>query len=187
MSRAGYSDDGEQWDLIKWRGQVASAMRGRRGQAFFREMVEALDALPEKRLIKDALLADASEKPAFIPPNVSRGEAVCAIGAVGLRRGVDMNSLDPEDYDGIARAFRITHQLVQEIEYMNDEVGWNEMPEARWVRMRKWIVSKLDPHTLRAWREEVVDEIDRYKGSAPARTKLAVLNAEIARRIKVQS
>jgi hypothetical protein len=37
MSRSGYSDDLENWSLIRWRGAVASAIRGRRGQAFLRE------------------------------------------------------------------------------------------------------------------------------------------------------
>jgi len=31
MSRHGYSDDIDEWALIKWRGQVASAMRGKTG------------------------------------------------------------------------------------------------------------------------------------------------------------
>ncbi len=28
MSRSGYNDDGTEWDLIRWRGAVASAVRG---------------------------------------------------------------------------------------------------------------------------------------------------------------
>lgn len=131
MSRSGYSDDwdGEWWDHIRWRGQVASAIRGKRGQAFLRELVEALDAMPEKRLIANDL---------------AHAGNVCAIGSVGLKRGVDMSELDPEDYDTIAGQFGIAHQLVQEIEYMNDEAGaWKETPEARWGRMRAWAVRQL--------------------------------------------
>ncbi len=56
MSRSGYSEDGDQWQMIKWRGAVASAFRGRRGQAFLREMRDALDALPVKRLLRDELV-----------------------------------------------------------------------------------------------------------------------------------
>ena len=51
MSRSGYHDGIDQWDLIRWRGAVASAIRGKRGQAFLREMLDALDALPEPKLI----------------------------------------------------------------------------------------------------------------------------------------
>ena len=46
MSRSGYSDDYEPSNIAMWRGQVASAMRGKRGQAFLRELIEALDAFP---------------------------------------------------------------------------------------------------------------------------------------------
>ena len=35
MSRSGYIDDmDDTWQFIKWRGQVASAIRGARGQGY---------------------------------------------------------------------------------------------------------------------------------------------------------
>lgn len=131
MSRSGYNEDGDdQWSLIMWRGQVASAIRGKRGQAFLRELVEALDAMPEKTLIAHEL---------------HKAGAVCAIGSVGAKRGVDMEKLDPDDYDSIAAAFGIARQLVQEIEFMNDEYEWhgNDTPEKRWQRMRDWAANQL--------------------------------------------
>lgn len=130
MSRAGYSDDGDcdQWSLIRWRGQVASAIRGRRGQDFLLELIAALDALPEKILIDDDL---------------QRGANVCAIGSVGLRRGVDMSQIDPYDYDTLAGKFGIAHQLVREIEYTNDEASWGLTPEQRWKFVRDWALSNL--------------------------------------------
>lgn len=130
MSRSGYSDDWDfdWWSHIRWRGQVASAIRGKRGQAFLRELIEALDALPEKRLIANDL---------------QHGANVCAIGSVGLRREVDMSKLDPEDYDRIAAVFGIASQLVQEIEFMNDEGFYCKTPEERWEKMRAWAVSLL--------------------------------------------
>ena len=130
VSRSGYSDDYdlENWDLIRWRGQVASAIRGKRGQAFLRELVAALDAMPEKRLIANELESFGN---------------VCAIGSVGMQRGVDMTKLDPDDYDRIAATFGIAPQLVQEIEWMNDEAYFGETPEGRWKFMRDWAVRKL--------------------------------------------
>lgn len=130
MSRSGYHEDcDDNWGLIKWRGQVASAIRGKRGQAFLRELVDALDAMPEKKLIAGAL-----ECP----------DGVCAIGAVGARRGLPMANLDIEDADLLGDKFGIASQMVKEIEYENDEVGPdNETPEARWHRVRKWAESKL--------------------------------------------
>lgn len=125
MSRSGYSDDYDQWQMIKWRGAVASAFRGKRGQAFLREMRDALDALPVKRLLRDELAA---------------GGEVCAIGAVGARRGIPMADLDPEDHDTIAARFGIAHAMACEIMYENDErAAYNETPEQRFVRMRKWV------------------------------------------------
>lgn len=49
MSRSGYSDDCE--NIAMWRGVIASATRGKRGQRFFRDLVTALDAMPEKALV----------------------------------------------------------------------------------------------------------------------------------------
>lgn len=131
MSRSGYSDDcwDNQWAMIRWRGAVSSAFNGKRGQAFLREMAEALDAMPEKRLIAYDLAADG---------------AYCAIGAVGARRGVEMEKLDPEDPWQVARAFDVAPAMVMEIVYMNDEASWGmETPEKRWTRMRAWVESHI--------------------------------------------
>ena len=132
MSRSGYSDECDsEWDLIRWRGAVKSAMRGRRGQAFLKEMLEALDGMSEKRLIADELEA--------------HGE-VCALGAVGMRRGVDMTKLDPYDRQTVAATFGVAPALAAEIMYVNDEAVayWsNEAPEARWQRVRNWVARKI--------------------------------------------
>jgi len=128
MSRSGYTDDmDDRWAFICWRGQVESTIKGKRGQAFLRELIASLDAMPEKRLIANDLERDGN---------------VCAIGSVGKARGVDMSVLDPHDYDTIAGTFGITHQLVREIEYMNDET-YSATPEARWKEMRAWAASNL--------------------------------------------
>lgn len=132
MSRSGYSDDIDQWDLIKWRGAVASAMGSKRGQAFLLEMWRAIDALPEPKLIANEL--------------VEKDGAVCAMGAVGKQRGIDMSALDPENIEGVAGTFGINEKLAMEIAYMNDEGGaYNETPEDRHARMKKWIEVNLKP------------------------------------------
>ncbi len=129
MSRSGYSDDIDQWDLIRWRGQVASAIRGQRGQKLLREMLAALDAMPDKTLVTGDLETEEGE--------------VCALGALGKVRGIDMQKLDPTEPDDVAAAFDIAPQLAREIVYENDE-GWhNETPEQRWVRMRKWVAAQI--------------------------------------------
>lgn len=129
MSRSGYSEDCNDFALICWRGAVASAIRGKRGQAFLEEMLHAMAALPERKLISDDLELDG---------------AVCALGAVGKARGVDMANLDPTDRDQIAEAFGIAPALAAEIVYMNDEAEWRpETPEQRFARMRQWIEAQL--------------------------------------------
>lgn len=135
MSRSGYSEDyDDNWSLIKWRGVVASATRGKRGQAFFKDLLAALDAMPSKHLIANDLIREDS----------TGFENVCAIGALGKARGVDMTPLDPEDPDTVAGVFDIATPLAKEVVWMNDEAGsYRETPEARWARIRAWVASQI--------------------------------------------
>jgi hypothetical protein len=129
MSRSGYSDDCDGWSLICWRGAVTSAIKGKRGQAFLIELREALEAMPDKRLVADVLEADGQ---------------FCAIGVLGEKRGVAMDKLDPSDREEVAEAFGIAPALAAEIVFMNDEGSWNsETPEQRWQRMRKWVDEQI--------------------------------------------
>lgn len=136
MSRSGYSDDiDDPLALGRWRAQVASAMRGKRGQQLLSDLVVALDALPEKELIAHTVEQDG---------------CFCALGAVARLRGTDLDQ-GPNggaDYDfepdRAAARLNIATQLAQEVVYMNDEASWwNETPAARWTRMREWAVSNL--------------------------------------------
>lgn len=129
MSRSGYSDDCWGVELICWRGAVASAIRGKRGQDFLYEMLHAMAALPEHKLIEGDL---------------ENGGAVCAIGSVGRARGINMTGIDIEDRDMVAKIFGVAPALVAEIVYMNDEAAWHqETPEMRFIRMRKWVEEQL--------------------------------------------
>lgn len=140
MSRSGYHDDLDDLTLGRWRGMVASATRGKRGQQFFRDLLAALDAMPEKVLITSALQDDSGD--------------VCALGALGRQRGVDMSKIDPECPEQVAPAFNIAECLAQEVEYMNDEyherpydpkiMDYRKItPEERWQKMRAWVVSQI--------------------------------------------
>jgi hypothetical protein len=132
MSRSGYIDDFyEDGALAMWRGQVASAIRGKRGQKFLHDLLVALEALPNKSLIRDELQ--------------DKDGQVCAIGALGVKRGIDLQKLDPEDYDAVAEAFNIAHQLAQEVAYMNDEYYDRETPESRFQGMLTWVKSLVRP------------------------------------------
>lgn len=139
MSRAGYSEDCDGWELAMYRGQVASAIRGKRGQKFFRDLASALDAMPVKELIAEELEKDG---------------AVCALGALGKARGIDMSAIDPEDAETVSEKFDIAEQLVREVVWENDDDSyWNYelrrnetiTPALRWERMRKWVATNLPP------------------------------------------
>lgn len=145
MSRSGYSDDCEGRELAMWRGTVASAIRGKRGQSFLKEMLAAMDAMPVKRLVTHEL-----ETPEFIPCShwgLFEATSVCAIGTVGKARGIDMATIDPDDRETVADTFNIATPLASEIAYLNDEWGpLKESPEARFARMRAWVASQIrDP------------------------------------------
>lgn len=149
MSRSGYRDDCDQdWDFIMYRGAVASAMRGKRGQAFLKEMLAAMDGMEHKRLIAWELEEPVAEVPCSHWGLFITG-GVCAIGAVGEERGVNMADLDPEDADNVAKIFGIAPAMAREIVWENDEAGpHKETPEQRFERMRKWISGMIrDPST----------------------------------------
>ena len=105
MSRSGYTDDCENLGL--WRGAVERAIKGRRGQAMLRDLLAALDAMPEKVLVPDSLVDAEGD--------------FCTLGALGHARGIELSNLDPEDPDAVAAAFGIAPAMVREIVYMNDE------------------------------------------------------------------
>ena len=139
MRRSGYGIVDDQWSMICYRGAVASAIRGKRGQAMLRELLAALDAMPNKQLISDQFV-------------VAGGEC-CALGALGLARGMLPDTLNELDYEpaAAAQAFGVATALAAEIEYENDDCGpWlphhgTEAPEDRWQRMREWVASKIAP------------------------------------------
>ena len=144
MNRSGYSDDCDNnWDLIRWRGAVTSAIRGQRGQNFLRRLAATLDAMPEKRLIKNEL-------------EHALGGRFCTLGAELHARGVD--TLTPEgDTDTgcpekIAKILEVAPALVKEIMYENDEYGVyrhnkDTQDQSRWHHMRRWVENHLQPLT----------------------------------------
>ena len=131
MSRSGYTELDDTWAAYMWRGRVAFAIRGKRGQRLLREMIEALDAMREKALVSGVLVEPGTDN-------------CCAMGAVLLKRGTPEPWNLEGDNGAIANAVGVPECLVQEIEYENDEGGWRkETPEQRWIRMRTWAARHL--------------------------------------------
>lgn len=143
MSRSGYSDDLDVLALGRWRAQVKSATNGKRGQAFFVELLAALDAMPDKRLISSRLKDDAG--------------CMCTLGVIGDKRGIDLKELEnkaldknyswlPMDHEVLGDAFGVAKQLAAEVMHMNDEGCWrSEEPEQKWDRMRRWVAEQIKP------------------------------------------
>lgn len=158
MSRSNYTCDNENnWGFICYRGAVASAINGKRGQTLLQDLAKALDAMPVKQLIADELEV--------------AGE-FCTLGVLGRARCLDMAEIDPTESSVIAKTFDIAEAMAREIVYENDDVietyewvrhelygpirpGWPDfgrhartvrvdLPEdqvaaKRWAHMRKWV------------------------------------------------
>ena len=136
MSRSGYTDDID--DVLsygRWRGAVCSAMRGKRGQDMMKELLSALDAMPEKKLYPNSFEAGEGQ--------------FCTLGVLGNSRGTQINDLlKDEDYCDtvvVAQRFGIANALACEIMYENDEGTFDveETPEQRFARMRRWVVDNI--------------------------------------------
>jgi hypothetical protein len=133
MSRSGYTDDCGDGSLNLWRANVRRAIQGKRGQAFLREMADALDAMPVKELVADELVRD--------------NDHVCALGAVAASRRLNVSELDIYNPYDVGDALGISSILAREIAYENDEGGPLrgpiETPAQRWTRMRQWVSTRL--------------------------------------------
>lgn len=142
-SRIREGEDFEPWMAGQQAGALRAAVRGRRGQAFLRELVAALDALPVKELAAGAL-----EDP--------ETGCCCAFGAVARARGWGEEQLgfDPTDGDAsapeslLAEAFGVSKTLAFQVIAENEDFsscntpGWRG---CRWFRVRSWAVSQIEP------------------------------------------
>jgi len=131
MNRSRYNDDVElDANYYLFRANVDRSIKGRRGQAFLRELAAEMDAMPERVLIEGELI-DAEGN-------------CCAIGVVCKARGLDVTKVDDHEPDEVGALVGISRQMAAEIAYMNDE-EWSHSQtlEQRWTRMRKWVAEQL--------------------------------------------
>jgi hypothetical protein len=148
MSRSGYSEDCDDWDLIRWRGAVKSAIRGKRGQDLLRELATAMDAMPVKELVAEEFQSDGQ---------------FCALGVVGAARGMPVAHLVDAEREEVAKTlaktFGIAEALAAEIMDVNDNSGhfygrWalgntrgeeaeRADRERRWQKVRAWVAQQI--------------------------------------------
>lgn len=132
MSRSGYSEDGD--NIVLYRRAVGNAMSGKRGQAFLREMRDALDAMPVKELAR------------YVFSDSELG--CCAMGAVAVARGISNMVTDPGDMKLLGKVLGIAPCMAGEIAFTNDDdfsmIAEDETPAERWKRMRKWVDDAIE-------------------------------------------
>lgn len=167
MSRSGYSDDLDPLELGRWRQAVRRAIEGTRGQALLRELLTALEEMPDKRLY---------------PGNFQTADGeFCTLGVLGHKRGTKMDDLGDDDDcepELVGQRFGIARAMAAEIMYLNDDqyddrrwvdveicgpvrpfypdygrhkqticVSNDRHAEARWKRMRDWVASQIKEPT----------------------------------------
>lgn len=172
MNRSGYME-ADDFDLDErsnlWRGAVHRSILGKRGQSALRQLLVAMDALPEKVLAADSLVNAAGE--------------FCTLGVLGQARGLDMSNIDPYDWESVAKEFNLAPAMIREIVYHNDEVikedHWEyveicgpvrrqhpyyechfknvqietteeQRRELRWKYMRKWVSDWIELAEIRS-------------------------------------
>jgi hypothetical protein len=139
MSRLYYEDDGDYSLEGLQQGWLRSAIKGKRGQQFLRDLVAALDALPIPELSSGAL-------------EDSETGCCCAFGAVRRFRGPDNVQLcfHPEEEDlppsYLAEPFGVSETLAWAVVQANEEMfQGNTEPDRRrrWEVVRSWAVRHL--------------------------------------------
>lgn len=171
MSRAGDGDYDENFpnEWAFWERRTRQVLNGKPGRKALAELREALLALPEKRLVANALsTVGKSDVPEHAAPWFAsdhralieqQGEGVCAVGAFvwhqRVKAGVDPEQamrdlpLNP-DYDGTpevtvetGKAAGLSWTLAWLLMSRNDDTFAKMTPEERYDAYLSWIDSKL--------------------------------------------
>jgi hypothetical protein len=171
MSRAGEGDYDDNFpnEWAFWERRTRQVLNGRPGRKALAELREALLALPEKRLIANAL--STAGKVDTLPPEQARwyaqdhkevldqGEGVCAVGAFVWYQRVKAGA-DPEqamrelplnpDYDGspevtveAGKAAGLSWTLAWLLMSRNDDTFEGLTPEERYDAYLAWLDEKL--------------------------------------------
>jgi hypothetical protein len=141
--RIGWTDEEDKpGQFAIWHANVNRSVAGKRGQAMLRELHAALLALPEKRLVHEAIAAD--------------GE-VCAIGAwlvakreqAGEDRATvlaEYEAVSDDDYtDAVAEEAGAPKLVAWRLVELNDIELDTVTPEQRYARVLAWVEKVLRP------------------------------------------
>ena len=114
------------------RANMRRSGQGARGQRALREIEAALIDLPAKRLIHGTLIDDNGD--------------VCAIGAYGRHKRIDLAPYDPEDSVHVGILGGMPRLVAWQVVEMND-VGRTVTPEERYDRVLAWVRTQLKDGT----------------------------------------
>lgn len=174
MSRSGFHegdiyDNASMLAMYRWGNNFEKSVKGKRGQAFLREIVRVLDAMPVKELEADTF-------------EDGQSGCTCVLGEVAKSKGIDLdNSVaqgcgDCEKYDPdceycrengeadgkyLSKLFNISRTMALEVINENDEAGARRSlrqygpelspeqkakadREARHSWMLRWALSRID-------------------------------------------
>lgn len=140
MSRSGFyeMDDWDQESILAMgrnAGRIASATRGRRGQAFLKTALKALDQMEDKRLAGNTF-------------GVGDDGCMCLMTSIATETGhgsvlsVGRDSDDDEICADMAAEFDVSEVLVRDLVWDNDANAPRD-PAKRWQWMRDRIESKI--------------------------------------------
>jgi len=162
--RLNYCDDEDfPGQFMLWQANCHRSVNGKKGQAFLRRVEAALLAMPEKRLIREAIVEADGD--------------VCALGSVAVHEGKEVSpelDYDPEDFGMKLGAPRLVAWRLVEIndiqcdyDYLTAQgplpinrggfsgagysVRVNVTPEERYERVLAWVRSQL--HVVASERE----------------------------------
>jgi hypothetical protein len=168
MSRSGYRDydGGDAYDELRaagWANNVRRCMQGRVGQQFLWELYLSLEVLPTRELITGGLIDQDGACCALGSVALRRGETI----PPDLMAREDIEDYELEEAgEAMIHFLGIKSMLGREIMYQNDEadnwhhpetgavIDWwpcsdkrrprtEDTPHERWIRMRRWVVSRL--------------------------------------------
>lgn len=144
------NEDLDALELGRWLGRVKSAIRGRRGQRFLRDLERALVALPVKRLIRNSFCRDGEvclTGAAMVQKRVDAGMTrEAAMREVHKTYDADMDEEDWGSDEGAAVVegeFDVAESLAWEAVYQNDETAGT--PEHRYEACLRWVQRNIKP------------------------------------------
>jgi len=103
------------------------SINSKRGQAFLRELILALNALPEKILIYG---------------DFENSDGYCVMGACLKYRNLNVREIDDSN-EGLGSIFNIHTEFIEKVIDVNDSPRIIETQTKRWHRVRDWAVSNL--------------------------------------------